>query len=72
MTDIIPADYLQWLNSIKNQIGAAQQRAILVVNQELLRLYWQIGADILQRQQQQGWGAKVIERLAKDLKTAFP
>jgi predicted nuclease of restriction endonuclease-like (RecB) superfamily len=35
-------------------------------------LYWQIGRDILQRQQQQGWGAKVINRLATDLQQAFP
>ncbi|MEN3291990.1 MAG: hypothetical protein V7642_1243 [Burkholderiales bacterium] len=35
-------------------------------------MYWQIGCDIMQRQQQQGWGAKVIERLAKDLHAAFP
>jgi predicted nuclease of restriction endonuclease-like (RecB) superfamily len=45
---------------------------VLAVNQELLQLYWQIGSDILLRQQEQGWGAKVIGRLAQDLKTAFP
>jgi predicted nuclease of restriction endonuclease-like (RecB) superfamily len=42
------------------------------VNRELLGLYWQIGRDILARQAQQGWGAKVIERLAHDLRTEFP
>ncbi len=44
----------------------------MTVNQELLKLYWQIGNDILQRQQQQGWGSKVIDQLAKDLRVAFP
>jgi predicted nuclease of restriction endonuclease-like (RecB) superfamily len=42
------------------------------VNRELVLLYWQIGRDILARQAEQGWGAKVIERLAHDLRTAFP
>jgi predicted nuclease of restriction endonuclease-like (RecB) superfamily len=42
------------------------------LNQELLLLYWQIGRDILQRQEQEGWGAKIIDRLAKDLKREFP
>ena len=35
-------------------------------------LYWQIGRDILARQAEQGWGAKMIDRLAHDLRTAFP
>jgi predicted nuclease of restriction endonuclease-like (RecB) superfamily len=38
----------------------------------LVLLYWQIGRDILRRQREQGWGAKIIERLARDLRTAFP
>ena len=44
----------------------------MAVIQGLLKLYWQIGNDILQRQQQQGWGSKVIDQLAKDLRVAFP
>jgi hypothetical protein len=50
----------------------AQQRATLAVNRELVLLYWQIGRDILARQAMQGWGAKVIDRLAHDLRIAFP
>jgi predicted nuclease of restriction endonuclease-like (RecB) superfamily len=73
MNDMIfSSDYQDWLKTLKNRIQAAQQRAVLAVNQELLQLYWQIGSDILLRQQEQGWGAKVIDRLAQDLKTAFP
>ncbi len=71
-TPLLPVDYTQWLAAIKQQVQAAQQRAALSVNRELVLLYWQIGRDILQRQQVQGWGAKVIERLAKDLQSAFP
>jgi len=68
----IPPDYAPWLAELKNRIHAAQQRAALAVNRELVLLYWQIGRDILDRQEQQGWGAKVIERLAHDLRAAFP
>lgn len=64
--------YQDWLNQLKTQIRSSQQRAILAVNQELVLLYWQIGQNILQRQDQQGWGAKVIDRLSKDLSTEFP
>lgn len=68
----LPNDYPQWLATLKNRIASAQQRAGLAVNQELIRLYWQIGHDILQRQAQQGWGGKVIDRLSADLRHAFP
>ena len=64
--------YQDWLNQLKTQIRSSQQRAILAVNQELVLLYWQIGQNILQRQDQQGWGAKVVDRLSKDLSAEFP
>lgn len=67
-----PAGYADWLADLKGRVHAAQQRATLAVNRELVLLYWQIGRDILVRQSEQGWGAKVIERLAHDLRTAFP
>ncbi|MBK7780822.1 MAG: DUF1016 family protein [Ardenticatenia bacterium] len=74
MPDIVPlpADYVAWLAELKARIHAAQQRATLAVNRELVLLYWQIGRDILARQGMEGWGAKVIERLAQDLRSAFP
>lgn len=67
-----PNGYADWLTELKDRIHTAQQRAALAVNRELVLLYWQIGQDILTRQAEQGWGAKVIERLAHDLRTAFP
>ena len=67
-----PEGYTDWLVDLKSRIHNAQQHAALAVNRELLQLYWHIGRDILARQAQQGWGAKVIERLAHDLRTAFP
>jgi hypothetical protein len=42
------------------------------VNEELVLLYWEVGREILQRQEREGWGAKVIDRLAGDLRAAFP
>lgn len=67
-----PEGYNDWLADLKARIHTAQQRATLAVNRELVLLYWHIGRDILARQAEQGWGAKVIERLAQDLRTAFP
>lgn len=67
-----PSGYADWLADLKTRIHSAQQRAALAVNRELVRLYWQIGQDILARQAAQGWGAKVIDRLSQDLRLAFP
>lgn len=67
-----PQGYADWLANLKKPIHTAQQRAALVVNRELVGLYWQIGRDILARQAEQGWGTKLIERLAHDLRAAFP
>lgn len=67
-----PSGYANWLAELKDRIHRARQGAALAVNRELIGLYWQIGQDILARQAEQGWGAKVIERLAHDLRAAFP
>jgi predicted nuclease of restriction endonuclease-like (RecB) superfamily len=67
-----PAGYADWLGELKTRIESARLRASLAVNHELIALYWQIGRDILARQAEQGWGAKVIDRLSQDLRAAFP
>jgi len=64
-------NYFALLDGLKQRIRSAQIKAALAVNQELIHLYWQIGYEILTRQQTNGWGSKVIERLAKDLKREF-
>lgn len=66
------AKYGQVLAALKQRIQAAQLRAGLAVNSELVLLYWHIGTEILQNQKRQGWGAKVIDRLSVDLRDAFP
>ncbi len=67
----IDQSYLTFLRSLKERIRQAQVRSVLAVNSEVILLYWQIGREILHRQQQEGWGTKVIDRLAKDLKAEF-
>ncbi|QQE67732.1 hypothetical protein GFS31_44450 (plasmid) [Leptolyngbya sp. BL0902] len=66
------AHYIALFNGLKKRIRSAQVRAALAVNQELTLLYWQIGREILTKQQQEGWGSKVVARLAKDLRREFP
>ncbi|WP_094275944.1 PDDEXK nuclease domain-containing protein [Rhodococcus sp. OK302] len=68
----LPDDYLQLLDRLKSQVRQARIRATRIVNTELLTLYWEIGHAIVERQQVEGWGTKVIDRLAIDLRSAFP
>ena len=74
LNTLFPTDenYSDFLRSLKERIRHVQVRAALAVNNELILLYWQMGREILSRQKQEGWGAKVIEHLAKDLKAEFP
>jgi predicted nuclease of restriction endonuclease-like (RecB) superfamily len=69
---LLSEDYDVFLRSLKSRIRSAQAKAALSVNQELILLYWQIGGEVLQRQQQAQWGTQVIERLARDLRREFP
>jgi predicted nuclease of restriction endonuclease-like (RecB) superfamily len=68
----VPAGYAEFLTDLKRRIQTAQLRASLAVNRELVQLYWAIGREILARQREDGWGTGVIERLARDLRSAFP
>jgi predicted nuclease of restriction endonuclease-like (RecB) superfamily len=65
-------DYAALLQDVKSRIRHAQTRAVFAANAELIRLYWDIGRMIEARQQQEGWGAGVIPRLAQDLKNELP
>jgi hypothetical protein len=68
----MPKGYQEFVASLKDRIRAAQLRAAFAVNWELLALYWHIGKSIVERQRAESWGNAVIERLSKDLQTAFP
>ncbi len=67
-----PLGYGEWLAGLKTTIRQARVQASLAVNAELIGLYWRIGRDILDRQDRGGWGSKVVERLAADLRAEFP
>lgn len=69
---LVPATYPALLAEIKTRIRSAHIRASLAANHEMLRLYWDLGRMIRTRQSREGWGAKVVDRLAADLRRAFP
>jgi predicted nuclease of restriction endonuclease-like (RecB) superfamily len=65
-------DYMDLINDIKESISQERLKIVLTANSSMILLYWNIGNKILKKQQAEGWGAKVIDRLSKDLKEAFP
>jgi predicted nuclease of restriction endonuclease-like (RecB) superfamily len=74
MTDSVslPDGYATWLNDLKTHIRSAQQQAAVALNAAMIRLYWDIGHEIVVKQEAEGWGSKIVERLASDLRQAFP
>jgi len=70
--DLAPEGYADWIRELKVRVHEARQRAARAVNGELVGLYWRIGRDIRARQEAHGWGAKIVDRIAADLKAAFP
>jgi len=68
----LAADYSDLLAQIKDQVRTARLSAARAVNVELIALYWRIGRLIQQRQDAEGWGTRVIDRLAEDLRAEFP
>ena len=72
MDTISRAEYSKFYGAIKRHIQSAQIKAAVSVNRELLRLYWNIGKEIVDRQKTKGWGDSVVERLAYDLRKEFP
>ncbi len=67
-----PPGYQELLQGLKARIRLAQIRAALAVSRELVLLYWSIGRDLSGRFEREGWGGKIIDRLAHDLQTEFP
>lgn len=65
-------EYLATLSELKKTIQECQIKAVTAVNKELTKLYWTIGETLADKQKKSGWGMSVIEKLAKDLQTAFP
>lgn len=69
---LLPQSYAPLLADLKVRVRAAQLKAGLSVNRELILLYWEIGSRILRSQRAEGWGARVVARLADDLRAEFP
>ncbi|MDR2896040.1 MAG: PDDEXK nuclease domain-containing protein [Propionibacteriaceae bacterium] len=67
-----PAGYFEWLEAVKRRVHATQVQAIRSANREIIRLYWSVGRDILERQEREGWGTKVIRRFSRDMTAEFP
>lgn len=72
ISSILQSSYAPLLADLKARVRVAQVKAAVSVNRELILLYWHIGREILRAQKAEGWGAKVVERLAKDLAAEFP
>ena len=68
----VPVDYAAWLADLKVRIHRERLRVVLASNAVVVLLYWDIGRSILDKQADQGWGSRVIDRLAVDLREAFP
>jgi predicted nuclease of restriction endonuclease-like (RecB) superfamily len=71
MSSEVDKDYGQILQNLKEKIRQARLRASVIANAQLLQVYWEIGQTILEQQKKTGWGARIIDRLAADLKVEF-
>ncbi len=73
MEAVLGTDYYEkFFASFKSRVRLAQTRAALAVNAELVGLYWELGVQLRQRDVENAWGTKVVERLAADLQREFP
>jgi len=68
----VPGGYIDMRNAIIAKIQESRLRFAIQVNSGMIELYWEIGNEILNRQKNEGWGTKVIDRLSKDLKDTYP
>lgn len=72
MGKLIETSYVATLKTLKEKIRTAQIRAVLSVNSKMIRLYWEIGKTVSCQQQKHGWGAKIVDKLSRDLQSSFP
>src|SRR5271165_5998017 len=68
----LPQGYAELLEDLKGRVRTAQLKAAVAVNREMIQLYWDIGRLIVERQEREGWGKGIVDRLAKDIQKAFP
>lgn len=72
MDEFMVGDYKPFLKEITEKIRNSQYEAMRTLNKALIRLYWDIGKEIYEQQQQKGWGKSIVEVLADELKKEFP
>lgn len=65
-------DYNSWIREIKAKVYRLQIKAALSVNSEMLAFYWDLGKEIIEKQETKKWGDAVVEQLGKDLQSEFP
>lgn len=71
-TAAVPAWYPELLDAVADHVQTGRQRAVRAANQELVATYWQVGKEIVARMEFEGWGTRVVDRLAADLRERFP
>jgi len=71
-TEVSTKNYTKFITSLKTKIRSAQIKAAVAANSELIKLYWELGKEIVEKQDRDGWGSKVLEKVAKDLQNEFP
>ena len=75
-TVLAAADYRQWIGewigAIKDRVQRVRLKALMMANAEQNLLYWDVGHEILKKQDAEGWGSKIVERMSKVLTSAFP
>ena len=68
----LPESYLPFLEEVKTRIQESQIKAAIAVNQELIKLHWWLGKEIVTRQESEKWGSQVIDKFCKDIQSGFP
>ena len=72
VTNFAESGYKEWIESIKRRIRSARLKAFMAANAEQVLLYWDVGNEILDKQEREGWGTKVVDRMSHDLAEEFP
>ena len=70
--NIVTSDFLEWITTLKAKIHSARNKLAFSINSQVLELYWEIGRDIAEKQQNSAWGSEFIEQIATELRHKFP
>ena len=70
--EVSASNYKKFITSLNSKIRSTQIKGAIAVNRELIKLYWDIGEDIVEKQEREEWGSKVLEKVSKDIQKEFP